>query len=71
MKDLPPVSEETEMCIECHLDYTPGIVEDWRKSRHAAATPEEAAKKPEAERRVSAQTFPDSLRWGFLHNPAG
>ncbi|MFC1714475.1 multiheme c-type cytochrome [Candidatus Poribacteria bacterium] len=61
-EDLPPVSEETEMCIECHLDYTPGIVEDWRKSRHAAATPEEAAKKPEAERRVSAQTFPDSLR---------
>ncbi len=23
-------------CIECHLDVTPGIVKDWRQSRHSA-----------------------------------
>jgi hypothetical protein len=50
------------MCIECHTIYTPGIVEDWRKSRHSATTPEEAVKKPAAERRVSTQTFPDNLK---------
>ena len=62
VKDLPPVSDETEMCIECHINYSPGIVEDWRKSRHAAITPEEAVKKPEIERRISTQVFPDELR---------
>lgn len=60
-KDLPPVSEETDTCIECHTTYSPGIVEDWLKSRHAAVTPEDAARKPEAERRISANTFPDSI----------
>ena len=57
----PPVSEETEMCLECHISYSPGIVEDWLKSRHAAATPMDAIEKPESERRVSAQTFPESV----------
>ena len=61
-KALPPVSEETEICIECHINYSPGIVEDWLKSRHAAVTPEDAMKKPAMERRVSAETFADSLK---------
>gem|GEM_PF-2770724 len=61
VKDLPPVSEETDICIECHLNYSPGIVEDWLKSGHAAVTPEDAGKKPEAERRISAQIFADSV----------
>jgi len=60
VKERPPVSEETEICIECHRTYSPGIVEDWLKSRHAAVTPEDAVKKPAAERRVSAQRFPDN-----------
>ena len=61
-KELPSVSEETDICIECHINYSPGIVEDWLKSRHAAVTPEDAMEKPRPERRVSAQTFVDSVR---------
>lgn len=57
-KALPPVSEQTRMCIECHTHYSPGIVEDWMNSRHSKTSPEEAKKKPEQERRVSAQSFP-------------
>ncbi len=28
-----------DQCIECHQGVTPGIVEDWRQSRHARAAP--------------------------------
>ena len=56
-----PVSEETELCIECHINYSPGIIEDWLSSRHAAVTPDDAAKKSQNARRVSAQTFADNL----------
>ena len=60
-KALPPISEETRMCIECHTHYSPGIVEDWKRSRHSTTTPETAKRKPEPERRVSAQSFPENL----------
>ena len=60
-KTLPSVSEETEICIECHINYSPGIVEDWLRSRHAAVTPEDALKKPEVERRISVKTLPDDV----------
>lgn len=60
-KSSPPLSEETKMCIECHTHYSPGIVEDWQRSRHSTTTPEMAKKKPESERRVSAQNFPANL----------
>ncbi len=28
---------EAQLCIQCHADITPGIVADWRASRHAQA----------------------------------
>ena len=42
----PPTSEQTQVCILCHRNYTPGIVEDWLKSRHSKITPQMALKKP-------------------------
>lgn len=62
VKISPPTSEETKICIECHTHYSPGIVEDWLKSRHSASTPEDALKKPVSERRVSAQSFPENSK---------
>ncbi|MBM4351867.1 MAG: hypothetical protein FJ106_18485, partial [Deltaproteobacteria bacterium] len=35
----PPVSQETSACLDCHKVYTPGIVEDWLKSRHSKTLP--------------------------------
>jgi hypothetical protein len=53
-----PVSEATEECISCHASASPGIVAGWRKSRHARITPTESLKKPQIERRVSAEKVP-------------
>jgi len=47
------ISEATQECLDCHREVTPGIVADWKKSRHAGVTPAEALKKPKLERRVS------------------
>lgn len=53
-----PLSDETESCLACHSSLHPGIVEDWRKSRHARITPFEGLKKDE---RISAETIPEEL----------
>jgi hypothetical protein len=55
------ISESTGECLECHREVTPGIVADWKKSRHAGTTPAEALEKPEIERRISIAETPDSL----------
>lgn len=47
------ISPESQACIACHAIYTPGIVNDWRSSRHARMTPAMALKLPEVERRIS------------------
>ncbi len=47
------ISAESKTCLQCHEKYTPGIVADWKNSRHAKVTPAEALKKPELERRIS------------------
>ncbi len=60
-EDLPPVSEDTETCIECHASLHPGIVEEWRKSSHAKRTPAQAEKKEGLGRLVSADKIPESL----------
>jgi hydroxylamine dehydrogenase len=65
--DLPPasrtqVSTETQTCIDCHEQYTPGIVADWRTSRHAASTPTEAMGRPLLMRRISATSVPAQLQ---------
>lgn len=59
---LPPMSKETEACIACHNLYTPGIVEDWRRSLHAKTSPSIALKKPEIERRISVKEAPDKFK---------
>ena len=59
--DKPPLSAETEACIACHESATPGIVADWRTSRHSAHTPESALLLPALERRVSAAKMPGEL----------
>ncbi|MGB9629454.1 MAG: multiheme c-type cytochrome [Thermodesulfobacteriota bacterium] len=56
-----PISQETLACLDCHKTYTPGIVEDWLKSRHSKTLPSSALKKPERTRRISAKKVPASL----------
>jgi len=55
-------SQETQACIGCHSQVTPGIVKDWLTSRHSKITPSEAIKKPSLERRVSTDTPPESMK---------
>jgi len=57
-----PTSVETEECLNCHGSITPGIVSDWRGSRHAMTTPEAALQKPPIERRISAADVPEAHR---------
>jgi hydroxylamine dehydrogenase len=56
-----PVSEETETCLECHSTLHPGIVQEWKRSRHAKVTPAEGMKKEKLERRLSVDQVPDKL----------
>jgi len=56
-----PVSEETETCLECHSTLHPGIVQEWKRSRHAKLTPAEALTKKKLERRFSVNQVPDKL----------
>lgn len=55
------LSPETRSCLNCHRALTPGIVKDWEESRHAKTTPEDALKKPELEKTVSASGFKEGL----------
>jgi RNase P subunit RPR2 len=55
------LSEETQQCIGCHASVTPGIVEDWKSSRHAEKTPSEALKEEPIRRRISASAVPEDL----------
>jgi hydroxylamine dehydrogenase len=57
-----PLSQETEACIDCHKDLHPGLVQDWRASRHAKITPGVALKKSETERRISATSIPEAMQ---------
>ncbi len=56
-----PVSEETQECLSCHREATPGIVADWERSLHSRMTPGEGLRKPDLQRRVSARSVPDNL----------
>ena len=56
------LSDQTEECIDCHGGIMPGVVEDWRSSRHAKITPESALAKPELERRISSESVSDNLK---------
>ena len=56
-----PVSDLSKDCISCHVSATPAIVADWKRSRHASISPAEALKRPEKQRRVSAEKVPEKL----------
>lgn len=59
---LPAVSPETAACVECHTLLNPGLVEDWKKSRHARVTPRDALGKPTIQRRLSAEKIAPGLQ---------
>jgi hypothetical protein len=52
------ISDDTKKCLSCHNKLTPGIVADWKKSRHSEISPSEAMQKSENEKRISATEFP-------------
>ncbi|MBN1422256.1 MAG: hydroxylamine oxidase [Planctomycetes bacterium] len=54
------ISETSSGCIECHADVTPGIVADWKRSRHARTTPRQALAGPASGRRISVKEVPES-----------
>jgi hypothetical protein len=60
-QDGTALSEATEMCLMCHEGLHPGIVADWRNSRHASTTVAEALATQELARRVSAERVPEDL----------
>ncbi|MGB9700674.1 MAG: multiheme c-type cytochrome [Thermodesulfobacteriota bacterium] len=60
-ENLLPISQETSACLDCHKDFTPGIVADWQRSWHAKITPSWALKKAGKEKKISAAKIPASL----------
>ncbi|NSW86752.1 MAG: hydroxylamine oxidase [Syntrophobacteraceae bacterium] len=58
----PSVSGSTEECIGCHVSTHPGIVEGWKRSRHAATTPAEAMKVSGRARKISSGDVPEDLK---------
>ncbi|MFN2365982.1 MAG: multiheme c-type cytochrome [Desulfurivibrionaceae bacterium] len=57
-----PISEQTEDCLACHAILHPGIVEDWKKSRHARITVKEAMAVEGLARKVSSTSIPEKYR---------
>ncbi|MDJ0668281.1 MAG: multiheme c-type cytochrome [Desulfobacterales bacterium] len=57
-----PVSEATQECLDCHAVFHPGIVEGWKKSRHAAITPAEAMQADDLALKVSSKDIPEALQ---------
>lgn len=56
-----PVSDATQECLDCHATFHPGIVEDWRRSRHAQTTVQAALVLAPEARKVSATDVPAPL----------
>jgi hypothetical protein len=57
-----PVSDATSECIDCHAMIHPGIVADWKNSRHAAVTPQKAMAVDGPARKLSTQSVPEKLQ---------
>ena len=57
-----PISEATSECIDCHASFHPGIVKDWKNSRHAAITPQDAMAVEGLARKVSSEKVPENLK---------
>ncbi|MBI5034906.1 MAG: hydroxylamine oxidase [Chloroflexi bacterium] len=58
----PPISSQSQTCIGCHTNVTPGIVADWQASRHAQTTVGDALKATGAAKRISSDNIPDNLK---------
>ena len=56
------ISDDTETCIDCHSQVTPGIVEDWKHSLHAKTTVNNALKKDKLSRMISSKNIPEKLK---------
>ena len=57
-----PVSEATAECLDCHTSIHPGIVQDWKNSRHAKIAPRDALQIEGLSRKLSSKTVPEELR---------
>jgi len=57
-----PISEATAQCLECHSVFHPGIVHDWKKSRHAAVTPKQASAAVGLARKISNPAIAEDLQ---------
>jgi len=57
-----PISDATSECVDCHASVHPGIVQDWRNSRHAGITPKDAMAVEGLARKVSSSRVPDNLK---------
>lgn len=57
-----PHSADTQECLACHVQATPGIVSDWQRSRHAQVTPAEAMAVEPLSRKVSSPNVPEGLK---------
>ena len=55
------ISDDTQNCLTCHRELSPGIVKDWENSRHGRMTPQEGLKRTKLERRVSSDKIPGTL----------
>ncbi len=57
----PPLSDDSETCIGCHIYSTPGIVSDWKRGRMARITPSSALKAAPLSRRISIDKPPSEM----------
>ncbi|CAB5087596.1 Hydroxylamine oxidoreductase (Fragment) [Olavius algarvensis associated proteobacterium Delta 3] len=57
-----PLSEASSECIDCHTTFQPGVVEGWKKSRHANVTPEQALSVKGLANKISNKDVPEDLR---------
>jgi hydroxylamine dehydrogenase len=56
------ISEATAECIDCHASIHPGIVDDWKNSRHAKITPNAAMIIEGLARKISSKQVPENLK---------
>lgn len=56
------ISDATQACLSCHESVHPGIVGDWKTSRHSVVTPAEGMSVKDASRMVSAREVPEDLK---------
>jgi hypothetical protein len=56
------VSPATQECLDCHSAVHPGIVADWKNSRHAFVSPHMAMQVQGLGRKLSSKQVPDTLR---------